>query len=178
MKKTRRVEILFSDNEYRRLYAAKRDKSISDYIRSLIQKDCEQDSKEGNEFNELLQKLRLADLEKLYEKMQKIELAVLSLSHRGNENQSSETGHSNNAQSGDNRIRIIATVLAANARAVPGESKIFGEFIDDDFTVKRPLDFIFSYLRFFSEQRPYAITHLKRIYPDLFKVKGWSGGDN
>ena len=172
MKKTRRVEILFSDNEYRRLYAAKRDKSVSDYVRSLVKEDSDQDRKEGNEFNDLLQKLRLADFGKLYEKLHQIELCVKNLSDPGIGSPASQTGNPDKAEAVDNCIRMIATILAVNARAVPGESKIFGELIKDDFSVNRPLEFIFSYLKFVSEQRPYAITHLKRIYPDLFKVAG------
>lgn len=163
---------MFSDSEYRKLHAAKGDKSVSDYVRSLIQEDTDRDRKEGNEFNDLLQKLKLADFEKLYEKLHQIELCVKNLSDTGIGNQVSKTGNPDKAETTDNRIRMIATILAVNAKAVPGESKIFGELIKDDFSVNRPLEFIFSYLKFVSEQRPYALTHLKRIYPDLFKVAG------
>ena len=172
MKKTRRVEILFSDSEYRKLHAAKGDKSVSDYVRSLVKEDSDRDGKEGNEFNDLLQKLRLADFGKLYEKLHRIELCVKNLSDPGIGSQASQTGKPDKAEVVDDRIRMIATILAVNAKAVPGESKIFGELIKEDFTVTRPLEFIFSYLKFVSEQRPYAVTHLKRIYPDLFKVEG------
>lgn len=177
MKKTRRVEILFTDSEYRKILSAKGDNSVSDYVRSLIKRDGDQDKKGANDFTDLLQKLRLADFEKLYEKMHKLERAVRDLINR-EEEQSSKARGNDNAESIDNRILMIATILAVNARAVPGESKVFGELIGEDFSVKQPFDFIFAYLRFFSEQRPYAVSHLKRLYPDLFKVGGQSERGN
>jgi hypothetical protein len=169
LKKTRRVEILFTDGEYRKMLSAKGSNSVSDYIRSLIKKDCDQDSKETNDFSDLLKKLRLTDFEKLDQRMQRIELALRELSGNGNGGQLAEAGLLDKACAAENHIRMIATVLAVNARAVPGESKLFGELIGDDFTVRQPLDFIIAYLRFLSGQRPYALTHLKRLYPDLFK---------
>ena len=172
MKKTRRVEILFTDSEYRKILSAKGDKSVSDYVRSLIKRDGEQDRKEANDFTDLLQRLRLADFEKFDQRMHKIELAIRDILERGNETQSSKARCSDKAESIDNLTRMIATILAVNARAVPGESKVFGELIGEDFTVRQPVDFIFAYLRFFSEQRPYAVTHLKRIYPDFFEGQG------
>ncbi|GEM_PF-4642306 len=178
MKKTRRVEILFTDSEYRKILSAKGDNSVSDYVRSLIKRDGDQDKKEANDFTDLLQKLRLADFEKLYEKMHKLERAVRDLINRGDGDQSFKAGGNDKAEGIDSRIRMIATILAVNARAVPGESKVFGELIGEDFSVKEPFDFIFAYLRFFSEQRPYAVSHLKRLYPDLFKVGGQSERGN
>ena len=172
MKKTRRVEILFTDSEYRKILSAKGDNSVSDFVRSLIKRDGEQDRKETNEFTQLLEKLRIADFEKVDQRMHKVELALRDLLDRGNEKQSSKARCSDKVESIDNLTRMIATILAVNARAVPGESKAFGELISEDFTVRQPVDFIFAYLRFFSEQRPYAVSHLKKLYPDFFKDRG------
>jgi predicted CopG family antitoxin len=178
MKKTRRVEILFTDSEYRKMLSAKGNNSVSDYIRSLIMKNCDHDKREANDFADLLQKLRLADFEKIHQRMQKVEHALQDLLALGSESQVSTAAHPNKVVSTDNLIRTIATILAVNARAIPGESKVFGELIGEDFLVKQPFDFIFAYLRFFSEQRPYAVTHLKRLFPDLFKAGGQSERGN
>jgi hypothetical protein len=174
LKKTRRVEVLFTDSEYRKMLSARGNHSVSDYVRSLIRKDIEQDRKEANDFSDLLQKLRLADFGKLDQRMHQLELAVRELSDHGNGSQPSQEGTSGKAGAMENHLRMIATILAVNAKAVPGESKVFGELIGEDFTVRQPFDFILAYLRFFSEQRPYAVTHLKRLYPDLFKDRGRS----
>ena len=168
MKKTRRVEVLFTDSEYRKILSAKGDNSVSDYIRSLIKKEGDKESKEVEDFAVLLQKLSVMDFGKLDQRMHKVELALRDLMASARDNEISKVRSSDKAGT-DGHIRMIATILAVNAKAVPGENKIFGELIGEDFSVAQPFDFIIDYLRFFSGQRPYTIKHLKRLYPDFFK---------
>jgi len=72
MSKSVFVGFRISRGEYTKLRALAGDKSISVYVRGLIEREVEADKREANDFAKLLEKIENADLSKIAEKVNTI----------------------------------------------------------------------------------------------------------